>query len=40
MYGGARFAAAYTNTFVNNVIPGMAGPCLPSQGCTYLTGPS
>jgi hypothetical protein len=40
VYGGARFAAAYTNTFVNNVIPGMAGPCLPSQGCTYLTGPS
>jgi len=39
MYGGARFAAAYTNTFVNNVIPGMAGPCLPSQGCTYSTGP-
>jgi len=39
MYGGARFAAAYTNTIVNNVIPGMAGPCLPSQGCTYLTGP-
>jgi hypothetical protein len=39
MYGGARFAAAYTNTIVNNVIPGMAGPCLPSQGCTYSTGP-
>jgi hypothetical protein len=39
LYGGARFAAAYTNTFVNNVIPGMDSPCLPSQGCHYSTGP-
>ncbi len=39
MYGGTRFAAAYTNTFVNTVIPGYAGPCLPSQGCHYSTGP-
>ncbi|GAB3816861.1 hypothetical protein [Kribbella italica] len=39
LYGGTRFAAAYTNTFVNNVIPGMSTPCLPSQGCHYSTGP-
>jgi hypothetical protein len=39
LYGGARFAAAYTNTFVNNVIPGFDSPCLPSQGCHYSTAP-
>jgi hypothetical protein len=39
LYGGTRFAAAYTNTFVNNVIPGFDSPCLPSQGCHYSTGP-
>ncbi|MGC4937577.1 hypothetical protein [Kribbella sp. DT2] len=39
LYGGTRFAAAYTNTFVNNVIPGMSTPCLPSQGCRYSTAP-
>ncbi|GAB2554820.1 hypothetical protein [Kribbella endophytica] len=35
MSGGTRFAAAYTNTFVNDVGPGLDGPCRKSQGCPW-----